>query len=471
MQLDSTSSYPMISLFSGAGGLDIGLERAGFESLVAVEIEEHSCESLLKNKYLSEVEHDDSKVKEFIDFALSQRCFKKAGNLYHKRFFDRVFKGRDGVKYLKNCKILNEDIRDVEANKIQEKAGVEQVFLVAGGPPCQPFSKAGKRKSLDCGKNGDLFNEFVRIVSDIKPKWFLFENVKGLSFTKTDVAYVSCKECGFFELAPFFVRQDVAGNEDSLECEKCGSSSVDMIVRNEKGGSLKIIIKEFERAGYICDYKVLNAADFGAPQIRERLFIVGSLSGNSFDWPVGEFSKIGGAGDSEDLFGSSKKPWRTMREVLWKSGHPDYPGVDLNKAKLWVKNVVRPHDEPVTWSLDRPSPTIGAHQAAKLAFAPKDIPPEQLFRQQWATLGRKQGDTPPVEVTHSYLSDEELLRLQTFPSYWYLHGTRMQRAFQIGNAVPPVLAEAIGYAIIRAETEYVGEKNSKCVFQPRVAAS
>src|SRR3546814_6744799 len=89
-------------------------------------------------------------------------------------------------------------------------------------------------------------------------------------------------------------------------------------------------------------------------------------------------------------------------------------------------NVVRPHDEPVTWSLDRVAPTVGAHQAAKFAIAPRGVPEEQLYRQQWHVLGRRQGDTPPVFVEHEYLSDENLLNLQTFPRSWYLHGIRMR---------------------------------------------
>lgn len=104
----------------------------------------------------------------------------------------------------------------------------------------------------------------------------------------------------------------------------------------------------------------------------------------------------------------------------------------------------------MTWSLDRPAPTIGAHQSAKLAIAPNGVPVAQLERQQWHVLGRRQGDTAPVFVEHEYLSDEELLTLQTFPLSWYLHGTRMQRAFQIGNAVPPILAGAVGSALITA---------------------
>ena len=224
------------------------------------------------------------------------------------------------------------------------------------------------------------------------------------------------------------------------------------LTNKEAGGSLKIIFNEFENLGYKCSYKVLNAADYGAPQIRERLFIVGSREGKDYKWPAPTHKKPNGKKAQHDLFPTEDmKPWVTMYESLWPGVHPVYGKFNKNKAKLWVKNVVRPHDEPVTWNFDRPSPTIGAHQGAKLAFAPNGIPEKQLYRQQWATRGRKQGDTPPVDVEHQYLSDGELLTLQTFPEWWYLHGTRMQRAFQIGNAVPPILGRAIGEALIKSD--------------------
>ncbi|MGC1270002.1 MAG: DNA cytosine methyltransferase [Croceibacterium sp.] len=193
-------------------------------------------------------------------------------------------------------------------------------------------------------------------------------------------------------------------------------------------------------------------ADFGAPQHRERLFIVGSRDGEDFEWPLTTHENPSRRGTPTlfDTMNLHKPAWRTMNDVLYGNGHWRYGELDSSQAVLWVKNVVRPHDEPVTWSLERPSPTIGAHQAAKLAIAPYGVPDAQLFRQQWHVLGRRQGDTPPVDVEHEYLSDEELLALQTFPTSWYLHGTRMQRAFQIGNAVPPQLAKVMGDAILKA---------------------
>jgi DNA (cytosine-5)-methyltransferase 1 len=147
---------------------------------------------------------------------------------------------------------------------------------------------------------------------------------------------------------------------------------------------------------------------------------------------------------------SHPRDWTNMHDALWLSGHERYGPLDKTVARLWVKNVVRPHAEPVTWTLDRPAPTIGAHQAAKLAIAPYGVPDEQLSRQQWHVRGHRQGDLPPVFVEHQYLTDRELLTLQSFPEFWYLYGTRMQRAFQIGNAVPVHLAEVVGAAIIES---------------------
>ncbi|GLR65297.1 DNA cytosine methyltransferase [Marinospirillum insulare] len=447
-----TQKRSLISLFAGAGGLDLGLEQAGFTTIVANELEPQACETLRKNKMLCNL--NSNEVDTFVEEALKQPCFKRLSEIDKQLFFQRIKTRTHKEKYLQECKVIEGDIREVPSSEF-ERLIDNDLFCIAGGPPCQPFSKAGKQKSLDCTKNGDLFYEFVRLVKDLNPKWFLFENVKGITFTKTDVIYQTCNSCHSESLAPFEVRQNFSSQKDSKKCIVCGDNDATWDIRNEAGGSLKIIFNEFEKLGYKCSHKVLNAADFGAPQIRERLIIVGSRDGLDFDWPEATHGKPNKKQQQEELFsGSELRPWVTMYDALWPGTHPIYGEINSEKARLWVKNVVRPHDEPVTWTFDRPSPTIGAHQGAKLAFAPNGVPEKQLFRQQWATKGRKQGDTPPVPVEHEYLSDEELLKLQTFPASWYLHGTRMQRAFQIGNAVPPLLGKIIGNAILEAEEKY-----------------
>ena len=439
----------LVSLFAGAGGLDIGLEQAGFRTILANEIEPHGCETLRQNKLLGKM----SKIeyKPWLKLQLQQRCYGQSGDEIAKLMEERLLPGVGNGQFLGEALIIEKDVRLLTNNDIFELTNTKtgQIDLVAGGPPCQPFSRAGKRESVNTD-DGKLFKEFVRIVNGIRPKWFLFENVKGLTLTKTPIAKIECNTCKRSYQLSFSDWEEIqTNNVEKYNCTKC-NSLCPIIWVNKSGGSLDIIVHEFEKIGYRCSYKILNAADFGAGQIRERLFIVGSRDGESFEWPRSSHSKPAVYQDATPLFDiDSSASWLSIREVLWPYGHWRY-GKLPPEAVLWVKNVVRPHDEPVTWSLDRPSPTIGAHQGAKLCIAPYGVPEEQLSRQQWHTKGRRQGDTPPVFVEHEYLNDHELLKLQTFPEFWYLYGTRMQRAFQVGNAVPPVLARAVGESIMYA---------------------
>ena len=386
--------------------------------------------------------------------AKSQRCLSRLSDNEIDEFFRRITETKSRPKLLQNCEIVEGDIRKLSSAQVKTKLQ-KPLFCIAGGPPCQPFSKAGKQESLDCKKNGTLFFEFVRLVRDLSPEWFIFENVKGLTFTKTDVLYTICSDCSAKELANFKARQDY-NKTASPNCQRCKSSNTKWLLSREAGGSLKIILNEFRKSGYHCHSKTLNSADFGVPQYRERLFIVGSRDNHPFAWPSPTHRRPQAASSQQLLFEeqhASLPDHVTMREALWPHKHP-HSGPIKDQSRLWVKNVVRPHDEPVTWTLNRPSPTIGAHQSAKLAFAPHGIPEAQKKRQQWATRGQKQGDTPPVAVEHQYLTDEELLVLQSFPRWWYLHGTRMQRAFQIGNAVPPLLAQKIGESVLNASRKF-----------------
>lgn len=449
---------PMLSLFAGTGGLDIGLELAGFTTKVINELESHACESLRQNKRLSSMSESDYYA--WFETQISQKCYKNVSDS-EKMCMESQFREALGKNhFLLEASVIEGDIREVSTATFLEKAnlGVGELALVAGGPPCQPFSRAGKRETVET-EDGKLFLEFVRVVNETKPRWFLFENVKGLMQSRTVVPYVQCSACQNKAPVPFAQRSTALLDEPKdLKCPKCQADSCRIVVEDVRGGSLDIILGEFERIGYRCHHRLLNAADYGVPQSRERLFIVGSRDGEDFEWPAPTHREAkllsSSSSDSQmnllDDDSAPLLPWKTVREVLWSNGHPQFNSLDYSKAVIWVKNVVRPHDEPVCWSLDRPSPTVGAHQAAKLAIAPEGVPEAQLARQQWHTKGRRQSDLPPVHVKHAYLTDRELLALQTFPINWYLYGTRMQRAFQIGNAVPPKLAEAVGKAIFKA---------------------
>lgn len=444
------SPLTLVSLFSGAGGLDVGLENAGFTTLVASDIEHWAVETLRGNQLVSSL--DAAGVNRWLQQVATQRCYQRRGTVDFQGLQRRLLSYRPQERYLAHAQIIQGDIRTSLSTIIAATGKMRgQVDLVAGGPPCQPFSRAGKRETVEADE-GRLFLQFAKAVHAMRPRWFLFENVKGLLVSRTQVLELRCRICCTETVASLADRDAyAAGTAPSLRCPACQSGEVSSYLVNERGGSLEMILREFASLGYACNWRVLNAADFGAPQVRERLVIVGSRDNEAFAWPEPTHAKAESAAGQLALFDGPRRtrPWRTTRESLWPLGHPKYGPLPAS-AVLWVKNVVRPHDEPVTWSLDRPAPTVGAHQAAKLALAPNGVPEEQLARQQWHTLGRRQGDTPPVCVEHEYLCDEELLRLQTFPPGWYLHGTRMQRAFQIGNAVPPVLGAALGKALAAA---------------------
>lgn len=443
----------LVSLFSGGGGLDIGLENAGFRTILANEIEPHACETLRANKLLASL--NSAEFAAWFDRSVAtQRCYKGSSEsdmAALRRRLAPAFGTND--RPLAHAEIVERDIRQLSADFVLQATSttVGKIDLIAGGAPCQPFSRAGKQETVDCD-DGRLFLEFVRLVDELRPRWFLFENVKGLVQHRTEALYSTCGQCRATKPVSFVLRDAGDGLGRVIDkCASCGKTgTIEPKWDKRRGGSLDMIEAEFSRLGYSCSSTVLNARDFGVPQDRERLFIVGSRDNEQFFWP--EPTHATGAGMGSFFERQPKLPHLTVREALyqechWRYGHLSEPAV------LWVKNVVRPHDEPVTWSLDRVSPTVGAHQAAKLAIAPFGVPAAQLARQQWHTLGRRQGDTPPVFVEHEYLTDLELLILQTFPEHWYLHGTRMERAFQIGNAVPPRLAESVGGAIMSAITE------------------
>jgi DNA (cytosine-5)-methyltransferase 1 len=443
----TTDRPSLISLFAGAGGLDLGLEKAGFTTLFATDIDGNACESLVQNQRLSTL--GPAEFDSWFEEQLSQRCYRSLTGKERERLGARLRLGAGNSALLQDATITCDDVRNIRGDEVLDAVGATrgEIDLIAGGPPCQPFSRAGKRETVTV-KDGQLFIEFVRLVEEIQPRFFLFENVKGLGQSKTEVWWAECEVCGEKQFPAFSIPRVLPTN-GAPHCSRCESSRTAWRVAKKPGGSLELIVEEFERISYACKSTLLDAADFGLPQHRQRLFIIGSRDGENVDWPIPDFGDAN-APARPSLFADDRimRPRRTMREELWPDGHPDF-GELSEDAVLWVKNVVRPHDEPVTWSLDRPSPTIGAHQAAKLALAPSGVPEAQIYRQQWHTIGRRQGQTPPVPVEHAYLSDEELLKLQGFPESWYLFGTRMQRAFQIGNAVPPPLASEVGDSLFQ----------------------
>ena len=215
---DSDIDLPVISLFSGAGGLDIGFDQAGFRTAAMVEFDPACCRTLRKN--------------------------------------------------MPDVPVIEGDINQIETSAILSAAGLKPLdaALVIGGPPCQSFSLAGKRMGLD-DPRGRLVLEFIRVVREALPKAFVMENVKGLTNWE-------------------------------------GGKALDAIM-NEAQAPVVFHGKTYQ---YKVCYKVLNAADYGAPQFRERVFIVGNRIDCDFVFP----KKLYGPHNNND----GLLPYKTVRDAI-----------------------------------------------------------------------------------------------------------------------------------------------------------
>ena len=185
----------IISLFSGAGGMDIGFELAGFETVIAVEYDSSCCDTLRLNR--------------------------------------------------PDLKIIEGDISAISTAEILKVANLKplEAALVVGGPPCQSFSLAGKRLGMDEAR-GRLVLDFIRVVREALPVGFVMENVKGMANWEQGAALKAIED----------------------ELSDC-------------------IIFEGKSYQYVIQHKVLNAADFGVPQFRERIFLVGNRIDKVFNFP------------------------------------------------------------------------------------------------------------------------------------------------------------------------------------------
>lgn len=355
--------FNVVSLFSGAMGLDLGLEEAGFTTRVCVEIDTSCVKTIGANR--------------------------------------------------PQLPIIHKDIETVSTTEVLEVAGLqsEDVFLVCGGPPCQPFSTAGKRQSIG-DPRGSLFRDFVRFVDEIRPPFFLMENVRGILSAA-------------IKHRPLNLRGNVDMPLDPDE---------------ELGSALRVILGEFERIGYTVTYKKIMAADYGVPQIRERVFFLGSRDGISIPFPIATHSK---------KRKGSLLPWVTLGEALkgLSEIEPKYPQYSSSRAEIF--NLVPPGGNWRSLPKDlQPVALGGAYNSTggrvgfyrRLSF---DEPSPTIIT---SMTQKGSGMCHPVETRP--LSVGECKRLQQFPDDWVIVGSMAEQYRQIGNAVPCGLGRAMGEAIL-----------------------
>jgi DNA (cytosine-5)-methyltransferase 1 len=319
----------MVELFSGCGGLAKGLEQAGFTHEALVEFNHQACESLRLNFDPSIVHEADVRSFDFLPYV-----------------------------------------------------GVD---AIAGGPPCQPFSLGGLAKANE--DNRDMFPQAIRAISELHPRGFIFENVKGL-LRKSFSDY-------FNYIILRLTYPSLAKKEDEQW-------------RDHLSRLQKQIFPLYKGLKYQVQYKLLNAADYGVPQVRERVFIVGLREdvAAQWSWPTPEVSR---------------SEWRTIQSALQDLPDPQSPDNSIPDHQFIGGARIYPGHTGSNYL--EPSKTIkaGAH----------GVPGgENMIRFPDGTV--------------RYLTIQEAKRIQTFPPDYAITGPWGEAMRQIGNAVPVKLAECVG---------------------------
>lgn len=310
-------------------------------------------------------------------------------------------------------KLYLKDINNLSKDEIYHDFNLEEgdIDIVIGGPPCQAYSTVGKRLLSD--PRGMLFQQYFRILNDIKPKFFLFENVVGLLSMK-----------------------------DNLHHH---------------------IIKLFESLGYRVQSQILNAVEYGVPQTRRRVIITGSLIDKSFEYPNPSHSF------NNQLFASNKII--TLSDAISdlpfiKSGessnkYSSSPKNEYQKQmRLNAPNLLLDHNAP-----KNNEKLIKLMEALPEGGSPKDVKKElrptsgfgNSYSKLWwnkpsNTLTRNFGTPSSARCIHPKvaraLTTREGARIQSFPDNFQFFGSRTSKNLQIGNAVPPLLSNAIAKKIL-----------------------
>ncbi|MCP4481744.1 MAG: DNA cytosine methyltransferase [bacterium] len=315
-------------------------------------------------------------------------------------------------------KMYCKDIRDFGIEDLTKDFGLKEgeIDLIIGGPPCQAYSTVGKRSLAD--SRGKLFNEYHRVLKEFKPKVFLFENVKGL-------------------------------------------------LSIQKGCLLLEIVSLFESLGYEVVFKILNVADYGVPQMRERVIIIGTKLKTNFKYPQ-PTHYIGKK--NYDILNEKNKRYLTLREAigdlpLIKSGEESliYESVPLNDfQRLMRKNApekLMDHNAP-----KNNKQLVKLMEALPDGGSPKDLPQVMRPKSGFAnTYSRLWWDKPSATITRNLstpsssrcihpkaaraLTTREGARVQCFPDDYIFYGSKSDKNLQIGNAVPTFLSNALKEAI------------------------
>lgn len=341
-----------IDIFSGAGGLSVGAEMVGIKIDLAIEYDKNSADTFSENH--------------------------------------------------PNTPILIEDIRNVKFDKKHKNP-----FIVFGGPPCQGFSTSNLKTRNTENSNNSLFKEFIRTVKELNPKWFLFENVEG-------------------------------------------------ITTFDNGAIVKQLESEFSDLGYKTKFKVLTASNFGVPQNRNRFFMVGNRLDIDFEFPKEKNKKITVKDAIDDL------PVLTNGENNFDL---PYKNNDVSEYANFLRgDSISSKQNYVSKNKDY---VLERYKHIKQGENWRAIPKELMSNYKnsqncHSGIYRRLDENKPSVVIANYrknmlihpidnrgLSVREAARLQSFPDNFIFKGSINHIQQQIGNAVPPILAKEIFNQIIK----------------------
>lgn len=405
-----SGTFPMksIELFAGAGGLAFGTAEAGFQHKIVIEWDANACATLRKN-------HDN------------------------------------GVRHVRDWDIIEEDVGELDFTPHRD-----QVDFVCGGPPCQPFSLGGKHKGQQDHRN--LFPQAVRAVREVRPKAFIFENVRGL-LRRNFANYYSyiLHQLRYPTVVP---KRDEDWTEHLARLER-------LHTRGEKADLRYNVV-----------YRLVNAVNYGVPQHRWRVFIVGIRSDLG-----GEFSFPAQTHDEDGLLYAkwvSGEYWERHR--IPKKRRPQMPP-ELARRVASLRNTLSAVLLPA-WrtvrdaisglpriAVGRTSSKVanhflnpGARSYAGHTGSPYDEPAKALKAGDHGVPGGE-NMLRLEDGSVRYFSVRECARLQTFPDEWTFEGSWTESMRQLGNAVPVKLAEDIARPLVAMIA--APEASARLVFRPK----
>lgn len=353
-----------MSFFSGALGLDLGLEQAGITTVLAAEIDPAARATIVANR--------------------------------------------------PNLALVG-DIRDYTANDLRRLAGIgnRQIDVAFGGPPCQAFSTAGKRLGFD-DERGNVALKFIDLILELQPRYIVIENVRGLMSAPLRHRPHNQRGLGFPPLT----------------------------AEEQPGGALTQLLHLITEGGYTPSFNLYNSANYGAPQIRERLVIIAARGASRVPYLHPTHAEDGGFG---------LPPWITLRSALARCPDSDaeHTFVTFPEKRLRFYRMLKPGQN---W---RDLPSNLQEEAMGASFHAGGGRTGFYRRLAW--------DEPaPTLVTHPAmpatdlchptkdrpLSVEEYKAIQVFPDEWTIAGNKIDQYRQLGNAVPIPLGRAVGRTLI-----------------------